>query len=368
MDVSADRSTRTSVPRRQPAPAETLRSPRRRRPTGEPPPLPHHLQTSGVRWLVAAVVLVGADDRGLRRRAARPGRGRDGRRRRGGPVAWPGCRRRGWSAIWRGAGRPQLLVGPQRRCCAGLLLALLVLRRFRHLIVLAGPGAAAGAWSSRPWLAAIAQRPRPFGVEHPGRAGAAGRCRRCRSRCLAAMLVGDPVHAGAGGPLAQHRQVGGGRAGGAGRRSAASRLGADAPTDVLVGVAIGVTIPLVAFRRFAPNEVFPITYRRGRSAHLDVGGARGAGDPAGAGGPARPGRRGGQAVRAGRVGRLHPAADHGQGRPATASCSASCTPRATCAPTAGTSWAGSCCTAGWRTRSRSTPCGGWSSRRTTRCR
>jgi hypothetical protein len=37
-----------------------------------------------------------------------------------------------------------------------------------------------------------------------------------------------------------------------------------------------VTIPLLAFRWFTPNEVFPITYRRGRGAHLDVGGARGA--------------------------------------------------------------------------------------------
>jgi hypothetical protein len=31
---------------------------RRRRPSGEAPPLPHHLQTSGVGWLVASVVLV----------------------------------------------------------------------------------------------------------------------------------------------------------------------------------------------------------------------------------------------------------------------------------------------------------------------
>ena len=31
---------------------------RRRRPSGEAPPLPHHLQTSGVGWLVAALVLV----------------------------------------------------------------------------------------------------------------------------------------------------------------------------------------------------------------------------------------------------------------------------------------------------------------------
>jgi hypothetical protein len=31
----------------------------------------------------------------------------------------------------------------------------------------------------------------------------------------------------------------------------------------------------VAFRVFTPNEVFPVTYRRGRAAHLDVGGRRG---------------------------------------------------------------------------------------------
>jgi hypothetical protein len=41
-------------------------------------------------------------------------------------------------------------------------------------------------------------------------------------------------------------------------------------------VALGVTIPLLAYRWFAPNEVFPITYRGGSGAHLDVGGARGA--------------------------------------------------------------------------------------------
>jgi hypothetical protein len=53
-------------------------------------------------------------------------------------------------------------------------------------------------------------------------------------------------------------------------------LGAEAPTDVLVGAAIGVAIPLALFRLFAPNAVFPISYRRGRAAHLDVTGARGA--------------------------------------------------------------------------------------------
>ena len=52
-------------------------------------------------------------------------------------------------------------------------------------------------------------------------------------------------------------------------------LGVEAPTDVVVGVVIGVTIAVLGFRLFTPNEVFPVTYRRGRAAHLDIGGARG---------------------------------------------------------------------------------------------
>jgi hypothetical protein len=52
-------------------------------------------------------------------------------------------------------------------------------------------------------------------------------------------------------------------------------LAIDTLTGVLVGVIIGVTIPLVAFRLLCPDEVFPVTYRRGRTAHLDVGGPRG---------------------------------------------------------------------------------------------
>jgi tRNA A-37 threonylcarbamoyl transferase component Bud32 len=36
-----------------------------------------------------------------------------------------------------------------------------------------------------------------------------------------------------------------------------------------------VTITLMGFRLLAPTDAFPITYRRGRSAHLDVGGQRG---------------------------------------------------------------------------------------------
>ncbi len=52
-------------------------------------------------------------------------------------------------------------------------------------------------------------------------------------------------------------------------------LAVDHPTDILFGVILGVTITLMAFRLLAPTDAFPISYRRGRSAHLDVGGQRG---------------------------------------------------------------------------------------------
>jgi membrane-associated phospholipid phosphatase/tRNA A-37 threonylcarbamoyl transferase component Bud32 len=52
-------------------------------------------------------------------------------------------------------------------------------------------------------------------------------------------------------------------------------LAVDHPDDVLFGVALGVAIPVTAFRFFTPNEVFPVAYRRGRTAHVDVRGRRG---------------------------------------------------------------------------------------------
>ena len=58
MDLPADRPTPTSAPPVQPGLRGGGPGARRRRPTGEPPPLPYHLQTSGVGWLIAAGVLV----------------------------------------------------------------------------------------------------------------------------------------------------------------------------------------------------------------------------------------------------------------------------------------------------------------------
>ena len=52
-------------------------------------------------------------------------------------------------------------------------------------------------------------------------------------------------------------------------------LAVDHVDDLILGVALGVAIPVSAFRFFTPNEVFPVAYRSGNTAHVDVTGPRG---------------------------------------------------------------------------------------------
>ena len=47
------------------------------------------------------------------------------------------------------------------------------------------------------------------------------------------------------------------------------------PTSAIFGAVLGVAVGLGAFRLFVPNDMFPVTYKRGKAAHLDVGGSRG---------------------------------------------------------------------------------------------
>jgi tRNA A-37 threonylcarbamoyl transferase component Bud32 len=267
MDVPADQSTRVVAQR---IPPGTLRRARRRRPTGEAPPLPHHLQTSGVRWLIAAVALVALTvvvfARGLRGLAVEVTVADDA------VVRWlAGLHAPGLVALERVLAALSswwVLNG----LLVGLLLALLVLRRFRHLIVLVIL-AQLVSLVAEDWVGPIAQRPRPFGVVI--RAGWGGwALPSVQVTFFAALLVGILYTLV---PEGRWRNLGKWVAAGLVTVTALGRiaLGADAPTGVLVGVAIGVAIPLVGFRLFAPSEVFPVAYRRGRSAHLDVGGERG---------------------------------------------------------------------------------------------
>jgi tRNA A-37 threonylcarbamoyl transferase component Bud32/membrane-associated phospholipid phosphatase len=268
MDVPADRSRSTSPPL-HPSLREAVRSPRRRRPTGAAPPLPYRLQTSGIGWLVAAVVLVGLTlaifARGLRGPAVAATVIDDA-------IV-------GWLAGLVGPG----LVAPLRGLARigswwvlytlyyGLVLVLLVLRRWRHLLLWLVAVQLGGFLTFG--LAMIARRPRPFGVELRTSWGGWA-LPSVQVAFLTAALMGVLYTLV---PEGRWRNLGKWVVAGLLTLVALARiaLGVDAPTDVLVAVGIGVTIPLLAFRRFAPNEAYPVVYRRGRSAHLDVGGARG---------------------------------------------------------------------------------------------
>ena len=169
-----------------------------------------------------------------------------------------------------GAGGAGLLDGDER-VLWGLLLALLVRRRFRQLLVVLL------AWLLQAamiyiLLAPLVQRPRPFGVAFRTD-WTAWALPSEQMGALVVVLVGI-LYACAEG---RWRQIGKWVATGLVVLIALARmyLGVEAPTDILVGVAIGVAISLLCFRLLAPSQVFPISYRRGRAAHLDVGGARG---------------------------------------------------------------------------------------------
>jgi tRNA A-37 threonylcarbamoyl transferase component Bud32/membrane-associated phospholipid phosphatase len=223
-----------------------------------------------VGWLIAAVVLVALTiavfARGLRGLAVDVTVADDA------VVSWlTGLHAPGLVGLWRALAALSswwVLNG----LLAGLLVALLVLRRFRHLIVVVIL-AQLLSLIVEAWVGPLAQRPRPFGVII--RAGWGGwALPSVQVTFLAAGLVMSLYTLV---PEGRWRNNGKWVATGWVALAALGRiaLGAEAPTDVLVSAAIGVTLPLVAFRLFAPSEVFPITYRRGRSAHLDVTGPRG---------------------------------------------------------------------------------------------
>src|SRR6266487_2447383 len=247
MDMPADEATPTSSPLVHSTLREAVRSPRRRRPTGAPPPLPYRLQTSGVGWLVAAVVLVGLElavfARGLRGPAVAVTVVDDAVGRRLGGLHAPGL-----VALWQGlahVGSWWTLIVLQ----FGLLLALLVLRRWRHLIVWLV------VWNVIMYLVGVlnlvARRPRPFGVAQRTSWGGWA-MPSMEITHLTLILVGVLYTLV---PEGHWRNRG---------------------KWVAAGLVAVVVVARVALGTEAPTEVFPIVYRRGRAAHLDVGGERGA--------------------------------------------------------------------------------------------
>ncbi|MGI8757764.1 MAG: lipopolysaccharide kinase InaA family protein [Acidimicrobiales bacterium] len=249
--------------------AVVSRTGRRRRPSGEAPPLPHPISASGWFYLaVAAGVLVvwlllyfgfGASPfRAVVRSDVRI-------------LQWIEQLR---TDSLTGVMLDVHAIGSQwtvRLLRWGTLLALLVLRRFRHLLVFLGITLVVTAVTATSALAV--GRLRPIDVEilgswdgyaHPSAPVVAlglslmgvlytlvpGGTWRNRAK----WVVGVPIAA-----------------------LCASRLylGVDHPSDVFVALVLGMAVPVLTFRLLTPTEIFPISYRRASSAHLDVGGRRG---------------------------------------------------------------------------------------------
>jgi tRNA A-37 threonylcarbamoyl transferase component Bud32 len=267
MDSSTGQAIGTA---RDVAPPGSRRGRRRRRPTGEPPPLPRHLESTGVGWMVAAIALVTLTL--LLFTAGRYGRGIsftvvDNRV----VEALADLRTPGLTRVMRGLHGLLGSMWTIKVLAWGTLLVLFVYKRFRHAVV--GLLSAQAASLLAVALSAVVRRPRPFGVEIAGVwAGWSMPSRPVTFLCAIGMAMLYSLV-----PKGRWRQAGKLVVAAAVTLLALARmyLGVDTPADVLVGAAIGVTIPLLAYRWFVPNEVFPVSYRRGRTAHLDVGGARG---------------------------------------------------------------------------------------------
>lgn len=238
------------------------RASRRRRPSGEPPPLPRELNRAGVAWLAAfgfwAVVwaLVFFNDE--------PGEWITRQDNRiidlvvDGRAAW-------LTDLFDAAHRigTHLLVPALSWTVIGVCA---LNRRFRRLLVYLGCLLFVSLLLT--FISSGIERPRPLGVDilgewdgwaHPSRPVA----------LMTVGLMGMALVVFPDGPwrnrwywamgvlllLFGYGQV---------------YLGVDHPTDVVVSVTIGVAVTLTAFRVFVPEGVFPLTYGKREGAHLQI--------------------------------------------------------------------------------------------------
>jgi membrane-associated phospholipid phosphatase/tRNA A-37 threonylcarbamoyl transferase component Bud32 len=153
----------------------------------------------------------------------------------------------------------------------GLVAALIVFKRWRHLLTFLVYLSAVGVLGTGVYF--VTKRPRPYGVTIIGD-WIGFTMPSFPTAILAACLMGITYSLVVPGRPRTWTKLG---IGVLLALVAFARLylGVDHPSDIVWAVVLGVAIPLAAFRWFTPNEAFPVTYRRGKTAHLDVTGARG---------------------------------------------------------------------------------------------
>jgi membrane-associated phospholipid phosphatase/tRNA A-37 threonylcarbamoyl transferase component Bud32 len=240
---------------------------RRRRPSGEAPPLPRKLGRSGKFWFLLVGYFVFAI---------------------AGFLIFPSLEsilerldhaRQIWVTDLRTPGRTDAMLVINALAFSwtirvlrwSIILVLVVFRRWRHLFVFIGAIFTVEAVAYL--TSSMIQRPRPFGSEiladwqgysMPSRP-AAGLAVTLLGAAYAIIVPGRTRFAakwviGVVLTLVVIARV---------------YLGVDHPTDAGAGAVFGVAVAVGMFRWFTPNDVFPVSYRRSKAAHLDVGGRRG---------------------------------------------------------------------------------------------
>ena len=239
----------------------------RRRPSGEPPPLPHRLGKSGRFWIgmaiyfgltIIGVLLFNPLERLVEEIDSRV-------------LKFFTSLRTNVVDNVALAVNVLTLSWTIRGLRWSTMLALIVFRRWRHLFVFVGALIVLELVTYQ--LSLFLARPRPFGVTILGPWLGFS----MPSRPLASLAVS---FLGALYTLVPH-----GRVRDAGKWAIGIVLGIvivarlilaiEGPSAAVFGAVLGIAVGLTAFRMFLPNDIFPVTYRRGKSAHLDVGGPRG---------------------------------------------------------------------------------------------
>lgn len=240
-----------------------------RRPSGEPPPLPKHLDTPTVAWLITAGVfgiawiVLAANQTAAQYIAIKEGQF----------VVWVAARRTAGLSDFLTTTYSFLFTWLVPIVGWATIVLLAVFRRWRHLLVfflsLLATVVIGGI------AAILIERTRPFGVTILGRWEGFAQPSKPVTMGLA-VLVGaycSLVPPGRWRTIVPLTIL----VWGAVYGGIEIYLGTAHPTDELTAMLVGISVPLLSFRLFAPDQVFPITYgkRGGNTAHLDVGGERG---------------------------------------------------------------------------------------------
>ena len=259
-------TTRAGLANLPPGPA-VPRKPRHRRPTGAPPPLPHPVSVTTKAWLVlAVVVLAGVIVISVRAPSLRL----DDQVNTAVLRLFARARTPWLTGVADGIAAAGSSWGASVVGLSAVVL-MMVFRRWRHLLIF---GCSLFLLElAIQFIAEGVTRPRPYGVTVI--AGWAGYSAPALSATVLTFLLVSIAYC----------LVVPGRPRSYAKAAiavvvtvfclACLYLAVDHVDDLLLGVALGVAIPVSAFRFFTPNEVFPVAYRRGNTAHVDVTGARG---------------------------------------------------------------------------------------------